>query len=108
VLSWPAGFVAFTDPDQITLCSAEAHHRPSLGRRPTSESRFATKLRLHLLTASKEDAEHSTIDRYNRSKLFVAWDGDPSILRSFRLSCWSEPYPHVINSIMQEQEADPN
>ena len=50
----------------------------------------------------------ATIDRYNRSKLFLAWDGDPSILRSFRLSCWFEPYPHVINSIMQEQEADPN
>jgi hypothetical protein len=42
----------------------------------------------------------ATIDRYNRSKLFLAWDGDPSILRSFRLSCWFEPYPHVINSIM--------
>jgi hypothetical protein len=26
----------------------------------------------------------ATIDRYNRSKLFLAWDGDPSILRSFR------------------------
>ena len=50
----------------------------------------------------------ATIDRYNRSKLFLAWDGDRSILRSFRLSCWFEPYPHVINSIMQEQEADPN
>ena len=39
---------------------------------------------------------------------FLAWDGDPSILRSFRLSCWFEPYPHVINSIMREQEAYPN
>jgi hypothetical protein len=38
----------------------------------------------------------------------LAWDGDRSILRSFRLSCWFEPYPHVINSIMQEQEAYPN
>jgi len=26
-----------------------------------------------------------------------------TILRSFRLSRWFEPYPHVINSIMQEQ-----
>jgi len=50
----------------------------------------------------------ATIDRYNRSKLFLAWDGDSSILRSFRLSCRFEPHPHVINSIMQEQEADPN
>jgi hypothetical protein len=50
----------------------------------------------------------ATIDRYNRSKLFLAWDGDRSILRSFCLSCWFEPYPHVINSIMQDQEADPN
>jgi hypothetical protein len=49
----------------------------------------------------------ATIDIYNRSKLFLAWDGDPSILRSFRLSCWFEPHSHVINSIMQEQEADP-
>jgi hypothetical protein len=49
----------------------------------------------------------ATIDIYNRSKLFLAWDGDPSILRSFRLSCWFEPHPHVTNSIMQEQEADP-
>jgi hypothetical protein len=39
---------------------------------------------------------------------FWLGDGDPSILRSFRLSCWFEPYPHVINSIMQEQEAAPN
>jgi len=29
-------------------------------------------------------------------------------LRSFRLSCWFEPHPQVINNIMQEQEADPN
>jgi hypothetical protein len=49
-----------------------------------------------------------TIDRYNRRKLFLASDGDPSILRSFRLSCWFEPYPHVINSIIQEQGAYPN
>jgi hypothetical protein len=55
-----------------------------------------------------DETPPATIDRYNRSKLFVAWDGDPSILRSFRLSCWFEPYPHVINSIMQEQEAYPN
>lgn len=38
---------------------------------------------------------------------FLAWDGDPSILQSFRLSCGFEPYPHVINSIMLEQEAYP-
>ena len=50
----------------------------------------------------------AAIHRYNRSKLFVAWDGDPSILRSFRLSCWFEPYPHVMDSIMREQEAYPN
>ncbi len=48
----------------------------------------------------------ATIDIYNRSKMFLAGDGDPSILRSFRLSCWFEPYPHVIDSILQEQEAD--
>jgi hypothetical protein len=29
------------------------------------------------------------------------------MLRSFRLSCWFEPYPYVINSIMQEQEGCP-
>jgi len=29
-------------------------------------------------------------------------------LRSFRWSRWFGPYPHVINSIMQEQEAYPN
>jgi len=52
-----------------------------------------------------DKTQAATIDIYNRSKLFLAWDGDPSFLRSFRLSCWSEPYPHVINSIMQEQEA---
>jgi len=50
----------------------------------------------------------ATIDIYNSSKLFLAWDGDPSILRSVRLSCWFEPHPQVINNIMQEQEADPN
>ena len=49
----------------------------------------------------------ATIHRYNRSTLFVAWDGDPSILLSFRLSCWLEPYPHVIDSILREQEAYP-
>ena len=54
-----------------------------------------------------DKTQPATIDRYNRSKLFLAWDGDPSILRSFRLSCWFEPYSQVINSIMQEQEAAP-
>jgi hypothetical protein len=55
-----------------------------------------------------DKTQPATIDRYNRSKLFLAWDGDPSILRSFRLSCWFDPYPHVINSIIQEQGAYPN
>jgi hypothetical protein len=54
-----------------------------------------------------DKTQPATIDRYNRSKLFLAWDGDPSILRSFRLPCWFEPYPHVINSSMQEQETYP-
>jgi hypothetical protein len=57
---------------------------------------------------SEEDAERLTIDIYNRSKLFWGLDGDPSISQSFLLSCWSESYPHVINSIMQEQEAYAN
>jgi len=55
--------------------------------------------------ASFRKTPPATIHRYNRSKLLVAWDGDPSIVRSFRLSCWFEPYPRVIDSIMREQEA---
>jgi hypothetical protein len=44
-----------------------------------------------------------------RPKLIGAQHRPPqTILRSFRLSRWFEPYPHVINSIMQEQEAYPN
>jgi hypothetical protein len=54
-----------------------------------------------------DKTQPATIDRYNRGKLFLAWDGDPLILRSFRLPCWFEPYPHVINSSMQEQETYP-
>ena len=45
------------------------------------------------------------VDIYNRSKLFLAWMVIHRFSRSFRLSCWSEPYPYVINSILQEHQA---
>jgi hypothetical protein len=43
---------------------------------------------------------------YNRSKLFLAWDGDPSICHPS--VCPAGTSPQVINSILQEQETDPN
>jgi hypothetical protein len=56
----------------------------------------------------RQNSARNNSQQIQSQQAVFGWDGDPSILRSFRLSCWFEPSPHVIDSIMREQEAYPN